>query len=311
MGIEAEKAVFSPIIAPTMVAPAGYSPAVAPAIAPYAAPVATPIAPVVGGGLGLGGDGLVSALVLASVLGGRGFGAYGGVAPVAAEVAPVAGLLAGDVASKVVTLQNAANVLPLVESVKTDVLSAMQGQTIGLNGQFTDALLAELNQTIGFNNQFTTLGTRIGEGEKEAIRSAMASIIAGMNNTQSIKDQAATFQVANSEQFCALRALVLSDGEATRSLINTNTINGLRDELAAERRNRDQREIEINVTQTNLQTQQQVAAQFQAQTGFLATTLNSLADQLNRNTNSLINIGSGSVASSPLTSNLANTKVNS
>lgn len=79
--------------------------------------------------------------------------------------------------------------------------------------------------------------------------------------------------------------------------------------LANERRGRDNREIEINVTQTNQQTQNQLQAQLQQQNQFSASMFNSLGDQVNRATNSVVNLGGTILGNQDATQ--SNTKVKS
>lgn len=238
------------------------------------------------GGLGggLGGFGLVGLIGLNSFLGNRGFGdGFGGPGGVAATVAD----------------QNVSELRKDVAGVNTTVEALgneLQGAIFNLSSLQT--------------GQFNNLSNLIMAGSKENALLAKDSIIAGMLNTQGIKDQAAAFQVVNQENFCQLKEAIHADGDATRALINQNLIDGLREELARERRGRDQREIEINVTQSNQQTQNQLQAQMQSQNQFLASMFNALGDQVNRAANSVVNVGSGTVAGGQ-TNSQANTKVNS
>lgn len=237
-------------------------------------------------GLGLGGGGLLGGLILGTLLRGGGLFGAGTGAAAGAEV------VAGDIAAKVVALQNTTNII----------------DAIGLLGNETQAAFNASN--MNNSNNFRALDNRLCESEKSAIIAANAALVSGLQNTQSIKDQASAFQVINQENFCAVKELIHNDGDATRALITTNLIDGLRAELALERRSRDNREIEINVTQTNQQTQNQLQAQMQQQNQFLATMFNSLGDQVNRAANSVVNVGSGSVAGGQ-TNNQSATKVNS
>lgn len=240
-----------------------------------------------GGGFGgLGGFGLVGLIGLNSFLGNRGFG--DGFGPNGA------GVVASTVAD-----QNISELRKDVAGVNTTV-EALGNELQGAIFNLSTA------QTAQFNN----LSNLIMAGSKENALLAKDAVIAGMVNTQSMKDQAAAFQVINQENFCAVKELIHADGDATRALINANRIEELRDQLNAERRGRDQREIEINVTQSNQQTQNQLQAQMQQQNQFLATMFNSLGDQVNRAANSVVNVGSGTVAGGQ-SNNQANTKVNS
>lgn len=241
-----------------------------------------PVAPTGFGG-GFGGIAPVGLIGLNSLLGG---GLYGGVAPAALPVQThvieqTLGEIRKDIGdAKVASVQTECNIQAAI--------------------QVQDAA----NQV-----NFRALDKQLCDARHDATVAAMNGTIQGLTNTTSIKDQASANAAVAASQFSSLQATIMKDGDATRALITQNLIDGLRAELAGERRGRDQREIEITVNQSNVQTQNQVQAQLQAQTQFLATSLNSLGDQLNRQTNSIINLGT--MAATGQSNSNANTKVNS
>lgn len=239
---------------------------------------------------------------------GYGFGGFGGIAPI--------GLIGlntflgrgfgndgfngnGALPGTTVLEQNVAD-------LRKDV--ADNGKEIHVLGNEIAAMFSA--QTAGQTAQFNQIADLVTASSKENALLAKDAIIAGMVNTQSIKDQAAAFQVINQENFCQVRAAISADGQLTRELINANRIEELRDQLAGERRGRDNREIEINVQNNATQTQTVLQNQMQQQNQFLATMFNSLGDQVNRAANSVVNVGSGTVAGGQ-SNNQANTKVNS
>lgn len=239
------------------------------------------------GGLGgIGGVGLVGLIGLNNLFGRNGWGD---------GVPNGAGVVANTVAD-----QNISELRKDVQAVNTTVHSL---------GNELQAALAQ--QTLGQTGEFRNLDNRLCESEKAALQSSYALSLQGFQNTQQIANLVTAFQNSNDMQFCQVKELIHTDGDATRALINGIEMQNLRDQLATERRARDNREIEINVTQTNQQTQQTLQSQLQNQTQIFASALNALGDQINRQTNSLINIGSGTVAGSGQSSNQANTKVNS
>lgn len=181
-----------------------------------------------------------------------------------------------------------------VSDLRKDV--ADNGKEIHVLGNEVAGMFAQ--QNLAFTGEFRNLDNRLCDSEK-----------ATMNMGFALSNQMSNFQHAVDNQFCAVKSAINADGDATRALITQNLIDGLRSELATERRNRDNREIEINVTQTNQQTQNQLQAQLQSQNQFLASMFGSLGEQVNRATNSVVNVGSGLVAGSQSNSN-ANTKVN-
>lgn len=177
-----------------------------------------------------------------------------------------------------------------------------------------EALGNELQGALAMQNlsnagEFRNLDNRLCASEKEALQSAFALSTQGYQNTQAVKDLVTAFQTQTNMQFCEISRQINADGDATRALINQNEVNNLRDQLNAERRGRDAREFEINVTQTNQQLQNQMQAQFQSQNSFLQNAFGVFGDQLNRANNSIVAVGSTLTGQSQ-TASQANTKVN-
>lgn len=238
------------------------------------------------GGGGIGGLGLVGLIGLNSFLGNRGLDGQGG---------PFNG---GAIPGTTVAEQG-------ISDLKRDVAGV--NTTVHALGNEIQGALAQ--QTLGQTQEFMNLYSRLCDSDKASMQAMFAIQTQGLLNTQVIKDQAASNQVINQENFCAIKEAINADGDATRALINQNVIDDLRSQLAQERRGRDLREIEVNVTQTNQQTQNQLQAQLQAQAGMFATSLNSLGDQINRQTNSIVNLGT--MAGTGQNASNANTRVNS
>ncbi len=92
-------------------------------------------------------------------------------------------------------------------------------------------------------------------------------------------------------QHCQTLQAINADGDATRALINVNTVNDLRDELLRERRRSDNRDIEISITNSNAQTQAQIQAQAQAQGSQLGLFFHNLNDQIAKQNQGIINLG--------------------
>lgn len=238
---------------------------------------------------GAGGGGLIGGLLLGTLLRGGTGGLFGG--GVGAGVA-AAEITAGDIAAKVVALQNSTNIIDAIGSLGNEIQVSLNAANMNNSNNFR-----------GLDNQICGLNTNLSNLN-------FAQTIQNMNNTSAIQNQASGFQVINQENFCAVKELIHTDGDATRSLITQNLIDGLRAELALERRGRDQRETEITITNTNTQTQNVLQAQMQQQGIIFANALNALGDQVNRAANSVVNVGSGTVAGGQ-TNSQANTKVNS
>lgn len=228
------------------------------------------------GGGGLGGFGLVGLIGLNSFLGNRGLGGDGDFRRDAGTT---------------VLEQNVSNIREEIGALGNEFQSAINANNMNNSNNFR----ALDNQICGLNQNLANLN--------------FANTIQGMNNTQSIKDQASSFQVINQENFCAVKELIHNDGDLTRSLITQNLIDGLRQELLQERRGRDNREIEINVTNSANAVQAQVQLQGQQQQQQFAQFANLVSDQLARQANSIVNLGT--MTASGQSNSAAQTKVNS
>lgn len=205
---------------------------------------------------------------------------------------------AGIVASTVAD-QNISELRKDVQGVNTTVES--------LGNELQGAINAS---NMNNSNNFRNLDNQICGVEKTLLQQSYAQSLQAFQNTQAIQNQMSTFQHATDQQFCAVKQAIASDGDTTRALITQNLIDGLRAELASERRGRDNREIEINVQNNATQTQNQLQAQMQNQNQFIASLLGNLSDQVNRAANSVVQVGTGLVSGSQ-DNNQANTRVNS
>lgn len=235
-----------------------------------------------GGGYGFGGIAPIGLIGLNTLFGQNGFGN---------------GVRDG-IAGTTVLEQNVSELRKDVQGVNTTVEALgneLQGAIFNLNN--------------GIQANFRTLDNQICGIDKTVMQTAYQQSLQAFQNTQSIQNQMTAFQVANDKEFCAIKSQINADGDATRALITSNLIDGLRAELAGERRGRDNREIEINVSNTANATQAQLQAQLQQQQQQLATFMNVIGDQISRQTNSIVNLGS--MTGSGQSNSAAQTKVNS
>ncbi len=215
-------------------------------------------------GFGGGGIGLIALLALLGR--GRG-GLFGGN-----EGSP--DLDASGIAAKVVELQNSANIRAEVAESEADILSALQAQSAGLT------------------QQHFTIAQSLADINKNAVVAALEAKIATLQSTNELKTDINALSVKTDMQSCEILRAINADGDATRALINVNTVNDLRDELLRERRRSDSREIEINVTQTNQQLQNQMQAQFQIQRDDADRRFNALFSQQAKAGQDIIAVGS-------------------
>ncbi len=135
------------------------------------------------------------------------------------------------------------------------------------------------------------LANAICDAEKTNLQQFYAAAIQSANNTQAIKDQATAFAIVNDKRFDDLAAAGVLQTASILAKINQTEIDNLRDQLFGERRRGDSREVEINIANSNAQTQGQVQAQFQAQNSFLERRFNEFDNQINNTKQGIINLG--------------------
>lgn len=247
-----------------------------------------------GGGYGgLGGLGLVGLIGINSLFGQNNWGGNWGAGGFGGPFGAAAGVAGATVADQ--------NISDLRKDV-ADVNTSIQG--LG-----NELAASQAQQTLGQTQAFANLNDRLCDSEKTTLAGFYSIQTQGLMNTQAIKDQLTAQQIINQENFCQIKSAINADGDATRALINTIEMQNLRDALELERRGRQFREVEINVTQTNQQTQNQLQAQLQSQSQAIGNALNMLGDQINRQTNSMINLGT--MTGNTQAATAANTKVNS
>ncbi len=232
---------------------------------------------IVGGmgyGGGFGGIAPIGLIGLNTFLGGRGFGNDGFVDG------------RGGLAGTTVAEQNVSELRKDVAGVNTTV-EALGNEIAG----------TFFNLTNNINANFRGLDAQICGLDKSI-----------MQGNWALSNQMSNFQHSMDNQFCKIETAIHADGDSTRALINSIEMQNLRDALSNERRSRDNREIEINVTQTNQQTQNQIQAQLQAQMQGFMGMFGNLSDQVNKATNSVVNLGTmvGNGQSAQQTNNKVN-----
>ena len=246
-----------------------------------------------GGAMGAGlGAGLVGGLLGTALFGRRGLDGLGGDGVVAAGGAVTASGLAD------MSLMQAIGQVDKAVAVSTASMEASQAaQSAAIVSQF--------------NSVTSSLATRV-DATKEAVN-ANAMVLAQQLNTVNTnimatanETQKAVWATANETQ-----KTVYMDGDKTRALIvqqyELNLQRQLADANAAiielrgdNRLNERSRGIEVNTTNNINQMQQQ--QQQQAQYGQLAGLIYSLGQSI-RNTDSAINVGSGTQTSTPTNTN--------
>lgn len=188
-------------------------------------------------------------------------------------------------------------------------------QEVAQIGKETHLLGNELQMSFNASNinnanNFRALDNQLCGVNQNLANLNFAQTIQNMNNTQAIQNQASQNQIINQENFCAVKELIHTDGDATRALITQNLIDDLRNQLLQERRIRDNRETEITINNSATAVQSQLQTQNQQQQQQFAQFANLVSDQLARQTNSLVNIG-GTMTGTGQSNSAAQTKVNS
>jgi hypothetical protein len=220
------------------------------------------------GGLGIGGfggGGILEGIILASLLGRGKGGLLGG------EGGDVS-LSADGIAAKTALLINQ---------------NADQNALLGAIAGAKDATIAEGR----------SLGAAICESEKTTLNQFYANAVQQARLAQDIQNQASAFAIVNDKRFDDAQAQAANNTAAILSRINDVENQGLRDQLFEARRGRDAKETEITINNsaTAVQAQLQAQSQWQVQRDHdterrFDAIFNSF-NQLNRNTQDVINFG--------------------
>lgn len=197
----------------------------------------------------------------------------------------------------------------VLEQNVSDLRKDVSDTSVNIERLGNEMQQAFATQNLAFAGDFRNLDNQICDAEKLIMQQGYNLSLQGFQNTQQLATQVSNFQHATDQQFCAVKQQINADGDATRALITQNLIDDLRNQLAGERRGRDNREIEINVQNTATATQAQLQTQLQQQQQQLATFMNVIGDQIARQTNSIVNLGT--MTASGQSNSAAQTKVNS
>lgn len=253
-----------------------------------------------GGGDGLfgGGGGLIGGLILGSILRNNGNG----------------GLFGGDGNGGAAA---GAILRSPPEQVQAN-MSLMQAigavdKSVALNAATFEA--SQANQSLGLTNQFNattgSLASRI-EGVKDVVNTNNVALMQGQNALlQNAMANTATINQNIMENRYELSRDINNDGDKTRALITAQYEAALNRQLSdanaavialQNRFDNAERSRGIEVTTTNNINQMQQQSQQQQQYGQLYNALWSMAQQI-QNTNSAINVGSGTQTANPLNTN--------
>jgi hypothetical protein len=236
---------------------------------------------VIGGtGLGgFGGGGILEGLILGALLRNGNGGLFGGNGS-------NGDMDADAIAAKVVELQNTSDLRSQIVGVQSDLQAALQAQDLNIL------------------TQLTATNAQIAQVDKNATIAALESKLASVQSQNAIQGSIDALSVKSDAQNTQVLMAINADGDKTRALITANEIANLREALELERRGRESREIEINIANSNAQSQ----AQLQQQTATFAGIISPLVDQLAKQNQGIVAIGSTLTGNAQTASN-ANTKV--
>lgn len=253
-----------------------------------------------GGGDGLfgGGGGLIGGLILGSILRNNGGGLFGGDGNGAGAAALAAGRIPAEQATANMSLMQAIGAVDKSVALNSATFEASQAtQSLGLTNQF--------------NNVTGSLASRV-EGVKDVVNTNNVALMQGQNALmQSQMTSTAAINQNIMENRYELAKDINDDGDKTRALITAQYEAALNRQLSdanaavialQSRFDNAERSRGIEVTTTNNINQMQQQSQQQQQYGQLYNALWGIAQQI-QNTNSAINVGSGTQTANPLNTN--------
>ena len=238
------------------------------------------------GGTGLGGfgsGGILEGLILGALLRNGNGGLFGGNGS-------NGDMDADAIAAKVVELQNTSDLRSQIVGVQSDLQAALQAQDLNIL------------------TQFTATNAQIAQVDKNATIAALESKLAAVQSQNAIQGSIDALSVKTDAQNTQVLMAIANDGDKTRALITANEIANLREALELERRGRENRETEISIINTNTNTQNQFQAQMQTMQNSLSSTLGVLADQISKQNQGIVAIGS-TLTGNAQTATSANTRV--
>ena len=147
-----------------------------------------------------------------------------------------------------------------------------------------------------------------GQGEiKASVATSTGTIVNELHeSTQQIGNQLDGITVSMLNGFNNVTREITNDGDKTRALITANMVTDLNNQIADLRTQRHVADSGVNVT--NNINQNQLQQQQQQQLGYVVNALNGVVSELQRNTQSVVNLGTMSGSAGSQTAN--NTRVN-
>jgi hypothetical protein len=198
---------------------------------------------------------------------------------------------------------NAMLLLKDIQDSSQEVVSAINASENAINATVNATAQTALVQQL--QAQIANLQ---GQGEIKAVVAASTGTIVNElhESTQQIGNQLDGITVSMLNGFNNVTREITNDGDKTRALITANMVTDLNNQIADLR---TQRAVADNgVTVTNNINQNQLQQQQQQQLGYVVNALNGVVSELQRNTQSVVNLGTMSGSAGSQTAN--NTRVN-
>jgi hypothetical protein len=198
---------------------------------------------------------------------------------------------------------NAMLLLKDIQDSSQEVLSAISASENAINSTVNSTAQTALVQQL--QAQIANLQ---GQGEiKASVATSTGTIVNELHeSTQQIGNQLDGITVSMLNGFNNVTREITNDGDKTRALITANMVTDLNNQIADLRTQRHVADSGVNVT--NNINQNQLQQQQQQQLGYVVNALNGVVSELQRNTQSVVNLGTMSGSAGSQTAN--NTRVN-
>jgi hypothetical protein len=198
---------------------------------------------------------------------------------------------------------NAMLLLKDIQDSSQEVLSAISASENAINSTVNATAQTALVQQL--QAQIANLQ---GQGEiKASVATSTGTIVNELHeSTQQIGNQLDGITVSMLNGFNNVTREITNDGDKTRALITANMVTDLNNQIADLRTQRHVADSGVNVT--NNINQNQLQQQQQQQLGYVVNALNGVVSELQRNTQSVVNLGTMSGSAGSQTAN--NTRVN-
>jgi hypothetical protein len=198
---------------------------------------------------------------------------------------------------------NAMLLLKDIQDSSQEVISAINASENAINSTVNATAQTALVQQL--QAQIANLQ---GQGEiKASVATSTGAIVNELHeSTQQIGNQLEGITVSMLNGFNNVTREITTDGDKTRALITANMVTDLNNQIADLRTQRHVADSGVNVT--NNINQNQLQQQQQQQLGYVVNALNGVVSELQRNTQSVVNLGTMSGSAGSQTAN--NTRVN-